>query len=168
MGPDPVFSTEGHKAHDPLELKRLEDAGAQVVQKRYADGEVTSRVFIPMTGVPGLAMSRSLGDGCLKKLGVTAEPDVINVTDLWASCTAPYLVLASDGLSDTIGMEETVKALAARCKKGTDLNKGVDALVRRAQRLWIESEGDYCDDVTMLLVIPTPSMDICKKKQNSF
>merc|ERR1712151_546095 len=121
---------------------------------------------IPMTGVPGLAMSRSLGDGCLKKLGVTAEPDVVNVTELWAECTAPYLVLASDGLSDTIGMEETVKALAARCKKGTDLNKGVEALVRRAQRLWIESEGDYCDDCTMLLVVPKSSMASCKQKSS--
>lgn len=55
---------------------------------RYDDGEVVSRIFIPKcgspchcrgrchwrtknddlrTGVPGLAMSRSMGDGCLKK-----------------------------------------------------------------------------------------------------
>merc|ERR1712176_63793 len=36
---DPVFGTEGHKAHDKAELKRLEDAGAQVIQKRYEDGD---------------------------------------------------------------------------------------------------------------------------------
>ncbi|CAE8635783.1 unnamed protein product, partial [Polarella glacialis] len=60
------FVTMDHKAHDPEEYSRLQAAGAQVIEKRYEDNEVVSRVFIPKTGVPGLAMSRSLGDGCLK------------------------------------------------------------------------------------------------------
>ncbi|CAE7938469.1 DGKI, partial [Symbiodinium sp. KB8] len=94
----PVFATTEHKAHNPDEYSRLEAAGAQVVQKRYDDGEVVSRIFIPKTGVPGLAMSRSLGDGCLKKYGVSAEPEISNMTGKWQSCRLPSVMLASDGL----------------------------------------------------------------------
>eukprot|EP00438_Fugacium_kawagutii_P033698 Skav234177 [mRNA] locus=scaffold1377:14636:24758:- [translate_table: standard] len=95
---EPVYCSTEHKAHDVEEYKRLEAAGAQVIQKRYDDGEVVSRVFIPKTGVPGLAMSRSMGDGCLKKYGVTAEPDIFNITDCWNSCALPGMLMGSDGL----------------------------------------------------------------------
>merc|ERR1719215_810091 len=84
-----ISVTEDHKAHDAKEYGRLEAAGAQVVKKMYDDGEVFSRIFIPKTGVPGLAMSRSLGDGCLKKYGVTAEPEVADVSSFWNACKEP-------------------------------------------------------------------------------
>lgn len=152
-----VFHTEDHKAHDPAESARLKSAGAQVIEKRYEDGEVLSRIFVPRTGVPGLAMSRSLGDGCLKRYGVTAEPDVHEVSELWSRCQAPLAVIASDGLWDTISVEDTVKALSTRHCSGLNVGIGAEALTRRAQRLWIECEGDYCDDVTILLFGPEGS-----------
>merc|ERR1712008_269364 len=128
----------GHKAHDPTEFRRLQSCGAQVIKKRYEDGEMVSRVFVPRTGVPGLAMSRSLGDGCLKKYGVVADPEVHDISDHWKSCTSPCVLMASDGLWDTMDPEE--------------------ALVRRSQKLWIESEGDYCDDVTVLFMAPSAGL----------
>jgi len=153
-----VFSTGEHKAHDPEENKRLKQCGAQVITREYEDGELVSRVFVPGTGIPGLAMSRSLGDGCLKNYGVTAEPHVHNVTELWQCCEAPVVVLASDGLWDTISVEETVAALAARCRAGLNVGKGCEVLLRRSQRLWIQAEGDYCDDVTVVLLAPSASL----------
>jgi len=154
----PLFVTEEHKAHDPGEHQRLEEAGAQVITKRYEDGELVSRIFIPKTGIPGLAMSRSLGDGCLKKYGVIAEPEVRNVSNLWERSTAPFVVLASDGLWDAITAEHTVSELAGRRRQGLDVLLGAEALLRRSQRLWIEAEGDYCDDVTVLLVVPSSGL----------
>lgn len=155
-----VFKTEEHKGHDPEEHQRLQGAGAQVIQKRYADGTLVSRIFIPRTGVPGLAMSRSLGDGCLKKYGVIAEPEIHNVTGLWHSCMAPVVVLASDGLFDYVSVEETISTLSDRYVAGIDVQKGAEVLLRRSQRLWIEAEGDYCDDVTVLLVAPRASLAV--------
>jgi serine/threonine protein phosphatase PrpC len=154
----PVFQTDEHKAHDPGEAERLKECGAQVIVKKYEDGELVSRVFVPKTGAPGLAMSRSLGDGCLKKYGVTADPEIQDISGLWKSCEAPILVLASDGLWDTISVEETVTALTARSRSGLDVQLGAEALLRRSQRLWIEAESDYCDDVTVLLMAPHQSL----------
>mmetsp|Transcript_122502 Transcript_122502/g.318459 ORF Transcript_122502/g.318459 Transcript_122502/m.318459 type:complete len:402 (-) Transcript_122502:121-1326(-) len=157
-----VFSTGEHKAHDLEEGERLKQFGAQVITREYEDGELVSRVFVPGTGIPGLAMSRSLGDGCLKNYGVTAEPQVHNVTEFWQTCEAPVVVLASDGLWDTISVEETIAALAARCRAGLDVRKGCEVLLRRSQRLWIQAEGDYCDDVTVVLLAPNSSLAPCK------
>mmetsp|Transcript_140728 Transcript_140728/g.243704 ORF Transcript_140728/g.243704 Transcript_140728/m.243704 type:complete len:109 (-) Transcript_140728:58-384(-) len=103
-------------------------------------------------------MSRALGDGCLKKYGVIAEPDVHNITSLWSTCKAPLVVMASDGLWDTISCEQVVMALSARYHKQLDVQLGVEVLTRRAQRLWIEAEGDYCDDVTVMLLAPQSSL----------
>merc|ERR1712125_14668 len=110
-------------AHDPVENERLHAAGAHIVQKSYDDGDVVSRVFVPKTGVPGLAMSRSFGDGCLKSYGVTAEPEVHEVTSIWQGCRAPLIALASDGIWDVITIEELIYALSKRSRAGLDLQQ---------------------------------------------
>lgn len=153
-----LFESDEHKAHDPEENCRLRAAGAQIIQKTYENGELVSRVFVPRTGVPGLAMSRSLGDGCLKKYGVTAEPEVRDISDLWHACDAPAVVLASDGLWDTFSAEETVKELSRLRAGGGDVLLGVEDLCGRSQQRWIQMEGDYCDDITILCVAPRSSL----------
>jgi serine/threonine protein phosphatase PrpC len=152
------FITKEHKAHNPTEFQRLESCGAQVIKKRYEDGETVSRVFIPQTGVPGLAMSRSLGDGCLKKYGVVADPEVHDISDHWKSCRSPCVLMATDGLWDTMDPEEALVEFAGRRRRGLEVLAGAEALVRRSQKLWIESEGDYCDDVTVLFMAPSAGL----------
>lgn len=150
-----AFRTGDHKAHDPSEAERLKKRGAQVICKKYDDGEILSRVFIPRTGVPGLAMSRSLGDGCLKKYGVTAEPDVQDVSSFWRGCEAPIALLCSDGLSDMVNLKDALTTVSIRARAGKDLKLSVAKLIRKAQHVWIEEEGDYCDDITLLLMGPS-------------
>jgi serine/threonine protein phosphatase PrpC len=160
-----AFRTDEHKAHDPVESERLKAAGAQVIQKNYPDGDIVSRIFIPKTGVPGLAMSRSFGDGCLKPYGVTAEPEIHEVTNFWQDCRAPVVVLASDGIWDVFLVEELMLALTARFRKGLDIQLSVKAVSRRAQKRWIEAEGDYCDDITIMLMMKESSLNVAKANQ---
>jgi len=157
-----VFQTEEHKAHSPDEAKRLADGKAQVICKTHDDGEVTSRVYIQRAGVPGLAMSRSLGDGCLKKHGVVASPEVRNVTELWQSCEAPVALLGSDGLFDFTKADEAVSYLATRAREGRAVDKSALTLVRQAQHKWIADEDDYCDDITCVVVGPKPRFDLAE------
>lgn len=154
-----LFYTGEHKAHDPDEAKRLEECGAQVICKKYEDGDIVSRVFIPKTGVPGLAMSRSLGDGCLKRYGVIAVPEVQDISGIWESCTHPICVIGTDGLFDAICLEDAIASIAARVRAGHDVRKGLMKLIRRSQHMWIETEGDYCDDITLVMMGPQPNFD---------
>lgn len=153
-----VFVSEEHKAHDEKEHARLTAANAEVVVRRYPDGDVMSRVFEPRTGIPGLAMSRALGDGCLKKHGVIAEPTCVDVSELWAQCADPAFFSASDGLFNIITPEQAISKLAKRVRGGLDVIRGLDVLAKRTQRIWIEVERDYCDDVTLFLAAPASSL----------
>lgn len=157
-----LFYTEDHKAYHPEEAERLQKCGAKVITKTYEDGDILSRVFIPRAGIPGLAMSRSLGDGCLKKYGVIATPEVRNVTDLWSSCNAPVALLGSDGLFDFIRPEAATSVMSARIRGGQDLKIGMLKLIRQAQHLWIEAEENYCDDITVML-LGQPSAQVSER-----
>eukprot|EP00439_Symbiodinium_sp_Y106_P059849 s3501_g8.t1 len=44
--------------------------------------------------------------------------------------------------------------MAVRYRAGRDLKSGLENLTRRSQRRWIEVEGDYCDDVTVVFIAP--------------
>ena len=69
------------------------------------ENETPFRVWSPVVDLPGLAMSRSIGDGMAKGLGVIAEPEVkIFYTSPEAKLAS--IVLASDGIWDVIDSNE--------------------------------------------------------------
>mmetsp|Transcript_111889 Transcript_111889/g.316143 ORF Transcript_111889/g.316143 Transcript_111889/m.316143 type:complete len:857 (-) Transcript_111889:134-2704(-) len=153
-----VVCTQDHNPGDAAEFQRLQLAGAKVLTKEYEGGEIVGRVFVPGTDAPGLAVSRALGDGCLKTYGVTAEPDVQDVSKAWASCRAPGVLIASDGLWNVIDPEDAVASLARRRRMHLSLRDGAKALCQRAQEtmtnLKLDQAFSYCDDVTVALVAP--------------
>mmetsp|Transcript_26558 Transcript_26558/g.62038 ORF Transcript_26558/g.62038 Transcript_26558/m.62038 type:complete len:447 (+) Transcript_26558:46-1386(+) len=156
----PVFCTVEHKAHDPVEQARLERAGAHVAIKRFDDGAVLSRVFDPRTKNPGLAMSRSLGDGSLKRVGVTADPEIADVSGHWRQATKPVMLLASDGVIDAMTATEVITRIADAQRSSwndVELPEKLQAVCGEARRLWMESEPDYIDDCTVVVCAPQES-----------
>lgn len=53
------------------------------------------RVWLKNEDIPGLAMTRSFGDGTAAKVGVTAIPEIGEID---MSMNDRYIVLASDGV----------------------------------------------------------------------
>lgn len=60
--------------------------------------------------VPGLAMTRSMGDLVAKSVGVTYEPEIKVISNL--SSQDKFIVLASDGLWDRIPNDEVCRIVA--------------------------------------------------------
>jgi serine/threonine protein phosphatase PrpC len=88
--------TVDHKPTLPSETKRLLIKGGRVQSIKYEDGgEGPMRVWLRDDDIPGLAMSRSLGDTVGKKAGVISEPDFYFYT---LTQTDAFLTVASDGL----------------------------------------------------------------------
>ena len=56
------------------------------------------RVWLKNKQVPGLAMTRSIGDMAAASVGVTAEPEIKGFLNL--SQRDKFLVIASDGIWD--------------------------------------------------------------------
>uniref|UniRef100_H3D2M5 Protein phosphatase 1B n=1 Tax=Tetraodon nigroviridis TaxID=99883 RepID=H3D2M5_TETNG len=105
------FSTEDHKPYSPLEKERIESAGGSVTIQRINGS---------------LAVSRALGDFSYKgaenrtpsQQMVSPEPEVCVVE---RSPADEFLVLACDGVWDTISNEELCAFVHNRLQVCTDL-----------------------------------------------
>lgn len=70
-----------------------------------------NRVWLKNKQVPGLAMTRSLGDMVAKSVGVTYEPEIKCFDSIGKGDR--FVVIASDGLWDRISNEEITKIVGS-------------------------------------------------------
>lgn len=144
-----LFETEDHKPNSASEQQRIESAGGEVRSQTYPDGWTVHRVFVKGQDFPGLCMTRTLGDESVKAHGVIPTPEIkeyeVDVS------TQPFMILASDGVWEFMESDFVVKAVAKKIQSdGTE--RTVQKLQREARKRWKQEEGDYCDDITAILV----------------
>ncbi len=89
-----------------------------------------------------MVVTRSLGDRCATKLGVTSEPDIFRI-QLDAQDS---IILASDGLWDGVEVEETGKLALA----STDATKAVSTMIQHAIKSLMQKQID--DNITIILI----------------
>ncbi len=70
------FLSNDHKGEDPNEKMRIIKSGGRVEQFQEDDGSRNGpmRVWLKDENLPGLAMTRSIGDLIASTIGVTCEP----------------------------------------------------------------------------------------------
>ncbi len=68
------------------------------------------RVWLKNKQVPGLAMTRSIGDMSATSVGVTAEPEILVFPNL--SQNDKFVVIASDGIWDRLSNQEVMMTVA--------------------------------------------------------
>jgi serine/threonine protein phosphatase PrpC len=143
------FETEDHKPNMPAEHARIEACGGEVRTQTYPDGWTNHRIFVRGQDFPGLCMTRTLGDQSVKAHGVIATPEVRRVeVDLGA---LPFIILASDGVWEFLESEFVVKAVAKKIRSDGP-ERTIQKLQREARKRWRQEEGDYCDDITSVLI----------------
>jgi serine/threonine protein phosphatase PrpC len=140
--------SKDHKPDDPLEKVRILKHGGRVEPITTDEGGFIgpSRVWLKTENIPGLAMSRSLGDVVASRVGVLATPDVI------AHRLTPedkFLLLGSDGLFEWLSNEVCVR-LVAQYVKSKDTEAACECLVREATLQW-QSRGPVVDDITVVI-----------------
>jgi len=137
--------TEDHKPDLPSEKERILAAGGRVFAVEYDDGiDGPARVWLGHMDVPGLAMSRSLGDAVAHTAGVISEPEFTE-RELDPN-TDRFVVLATDGLWEFCENQETVEMADATKGPG----EAVDTLVREANNRWMLEE-QVIDDTTVIV-----------------
>lgn len=142
-----VSLTEDHKPDAPEELERIEEAGGRVAKMQDENGEEVGphRVWLRYAWIPGLAMSRALGDALAHRVGVSAVPDV-STHELGP--TDRFLILASDGVWEFITNEEAVMIVAG-CNSP---DEAAEKLVSEAHARWVHEEDGTVDDITVVIV----------------
>mmetsp|Transcript_19716 Transcript_19716/g.22547 ORF Transcript_19716/g.22547 Transcript_19716/m.22547 type:complete len:364 (-) Transcript_19716:457-1548(-) len=139
------FITYDHKPDSPKEKARILAAGGRVFAVEYDDGiDGPPRVWLGHMDVPGLAMSRSLGDAVAHTAGVISEPEFTEHE--FNAATDKFLVVATDGLWEFIDNDETVQI--AKAQKGP--TEAVDILVKESSTRWMREE-QVIDDTTIIV-----------------
>jgi len=132
----------------PDEKERIELSGGCVMALEGDDGEDVGPARVWDSAArekPGLAVSRSLGDGASRCLGVTAEPVV---TKHLLRPQDRFMLIATDGLWDTLGNDQAVRMAA----KYLDRNLHQVALKALFEAVRRGEGGQLVDDTTAILV----------------
>jgi serine/threonine protein phosphatase PrpC len=138
-----LHGTKDHKPEIPEEKARLEEAGNDV---RQVDPE-SWRIYLKDSNFPGLTMSRAFGDTACD--GVLREPEYKQI--FVQPADEVYLVVASDGIWEFIEKENAVDLSAKKLRlKGP--KETVNFLISASRKRWAHVCGDYCDDITCMLV----------------
>jgi len=137
--------THDHKPDTPKEKERIIATGGRVFAVEYDDGiDGPPRVWLGNMDVPGLAMSRSLGDAVAHTAGVISDPEFTE-REL-DPATDKFLVVASDGLWEFIDNTETVDMAVG----GGSPSESVNVLVKEANARWMKEE-QVIDDTTIIV-----------------
>lgn len=140
-----VALTEDLKPDLDEEKRRIQQFGGHV-SPIMEDGEAVgpARVWEDVTLTkPGLACSRSVGDGCAKRAGVICDP-VVTTHKLTPGQT--MLLLATDGLWDSVGNDEAVRIVSKFTCSPQDALEALNDAVRQAE------DNELPDDTTIVLV----------------
>eukprot|EP00168_Porphyra_purpurea_P019246 TRINITY_DN757_c0_g1_i8.p2 TRINITY_DN757_c0_g1~~TRINITY_DN757_c0_g1_i8.p2 ORF type:complete len:565 (+),score=170.03 TRINITY_DN757_c0_g1_i8:1625-3319(+) len=130
----------------PDEKKRVRDAGGRVARWRRNMGPL--RVWQKDEWVPGLAMTRSIGDTCLSDCGVIPTPEVAYVRLNGADS---FVVLASDGVWEFMTSQEVIDFVGKYRRQRRSAQSAADALVREAISRWRRNEA-VVDDTTAVVL----------------
>jgi len=142
--------TWDQKPNIQREKLRVEQEGGQIdtFRDRYGRPSGPPRVWfkLPSGSAQGIAMTRSLGDFSGKQWGLSACPVVEQFPPGDAD---QVLVLASDGLWDMIGNQETGH-IVLRSQFGAP-EEAASKLRKQATDRWMVDEGVVADDLTIMV-----------------
>lgn len=138
--------TIDHKPHLPHELKRIQQAGGRVFAIKYDENTVgPPRVWLGNVNIPGLAMSRSLGDFVVHTAGVISTPEIFHYTI--REGVDHMLIVGTDGIWDQFTSEEVI-SIASNYQH---LHESVLAILEKSHTRWVTS-GRGIDDTTIGIV----------------
>jgi serine/threonine protein phosphatase PrpC len=149
-----VALSRDHKPDSPDELQRILQAGGRVDSYRgnlytdeYDHPLGPARVWLASQDIPGLAMSRSLGDTVAASVGVSCEPEILELT---LQAEDRFIVIGSDGIFEFLSNEDVLRIVVPYWKTG-DVHGASERLAREAKLAWT-SEEEVIDDITCIVV----------------
>lgn len=149
-----IFATTDHKPNLPEEKARLEAAGSEV---REVD-EDNWRIYLKGTSFPGLTMSRAFGDTACG--GVSQDPQYKEI--FMQPSDEVYAIVASDGIWEFMEPKDVI-ALSAKKLRLKGPRETVRFLTEASRKRWAHCCGDYCDDITAVLV----QWNVCSKEESN-
>lgn len=129
-----IALSRDHKPDDRSENLRIQKSGGRVESYQDENGNPVgpARVWLKNQDLPGLAMSRSMGDAVAASVGVIPDPEILEFS---LSSEDKFIVIGSDGVFEFLSNEEVVKIVVPYWK-----NKDVQGA---CEGLWKESNSRW-------------------------
>lgn len=146
----PVQLSRDHKPDLPEERMRIEKCNGRIDFIRDGNGNPLGppRVWLKNEQIPGLAMSRSIGDKVAAQAGVICVPEIFTH---WLENSDKFIIIASDGIWEFISSEECVKIVSNFYFSGR-INEACEQLVNIATHRWNKEDGNV-DDISVIIAL---------------
>jgi serine/threonine protein phosphatase PrpC len=143
-----VALSNDHKPDLAEEKQRILSKNGRVDSYRDSNGKALgpARVWLNDEDIPGLAMSRSIGDEIATRAGVICTPEVFSHR---LDTNDKFLILASDGIWEFISSEECVKIVSNYYFSGK-FQEACEQLVSLSTHRWNKEDGNV-DDITVII-----------------
>ena len=131
-----IALSRDHKPNEPDESARIARHGGRVeaYQDEHGNPFGPARVWLKNQNIPGLAMSRSVGDRVAASVGVTAEPEILEF-DL--SPEDKFIVIGSDGIFEFLSNEDVLKIVVPYWRIN-DVTGACEVLAKEAKYRWMK------------------------------
>ncbi|KAJ0091697.1 hypothetical protein Patl1_13264 [Pistacia atlantica] len=147
-----VQLTVDQKPNLPKEAKRIRLCKGRVFA--LPNEPEVSRVWLPNSDSPGLAMARAFGDFCLKDFGLISVPEIsyLHLTE-----KDEFIVLATDGVWDVLSNKQVVDIVASAPR-----SSAAQILVESAVQAWrYKYPTSKVDDCAVVCLFLSSSSDSC-------
>jgi serine/threonine protein phosphatase PrpC len=141
--------TRDHKPDEQDEYTRIIAQGGRVEAFKDQNGDPMGpmRVWIQAEDVPGLAMSRSLGDKVAQSVGVLPDPEILDYT----LCPQDqFILIASDGVFEFMSNVDVARLVFPYVEKNAP-EAAANVLVKEATKRW-KKEEEVIDDITCIII----------------
>jgi serine/threonine protein phosphatase PrpC len=141
--------TRDHKPDDEDEAKRIIANNGRIDSYRDNHGNPLGplRVWLKSEDVPGLAMTRSFGDGVAHSVGCNAEPEMSEYT---FTKEDKVVVIASDGVWEFLENIDVAKIVYPFYLQ-KNAEGAAENLVRASFKRWRKEES-VIDDITCIVI----------------
>ena len=137
--------TQDHVPGVEKESERIMSKGGRIFPVEYDFGPPgRPRIWLGHMDVPGLTISRSIGDTVGTSVGVVSSPDC---TSYNINSGTKFLVIASDGVWDMVENQEVIDILSLNKK----INHAMNIIVAESYSRWIEKE-QVADNITICVL----------------
>ena len=139
-----------HKPENKEEYIRITKSNGLIHPYLNEDNEYVGpqRVWIKDKNIPGLAMSRSLGDRIFDSVGVISTPDILCFKH---KIIDKFIVIASDGLWMYVSNQEVVDIVGKYYEK-LNCDEAIEELYSLAKSRFEEND-DFIDDITIIILL---------------
>lgn len=132
-----------HKPENETEASRILNAGGRI-KSMFGPG---LRIWLADRDIPGLSITRSIGDLACRSIGLISKPEIIYKRLI------PFdqlIILATDGIWEFIDSQEAVDIVGELRKEGKS-EKCCEKLINEAIERW-KDKYKSIDDITVIVI----------------